>query len=114
MSLLPGTGRRRAGQRPGGCHARGRAGAGVPGTAGAAGSVSPCRGRGSAMREPTNHLPRDLQGLRYLDALDSGDLETVAALWEEASRDPELERMLAELDGALFVENAGANGRADA
>jgi hypothetical protein len=66
------------------------------------------------MREPRNHLPRDLQGLRYLDALDAGDLEAVAALWEEASRDPELERMLAELDGALLAEHAGANEQADA
>jgi hypothetical protein len=48
-----------------------------------------------------NHLRRDLQALRYLDALDAGDLETVAAMWEEASHDPELERTLAELDGAL-------------
>jgi hypothetical protein len=63
------------------------------------------------MSEPRDHLPRDLQALLYLDALDAGDLEAVAALWEQAGRDPELERMLAELDGTLFAEHAGA-GRA--
>jgi hypothetical protein len=49
--------------------------------------------------------------MRYLDALDAGDLEAVAALWEGASHDPELERRLAELDGAMLEEilgNAGA------
>jgi hypothetical protein len=66
------------------------------------------------MKEPRNHLPLDLKALRYLDALDAGDLEAVAALWDEASRDPQLERTLAELDDALFVEGAGANGKADA
>ena len=59
------------------------------------------------MNEPRNHLPRDLKVLRYLDALNSGDLEAVAALWEEASNDPELEQMLAEIDGAMFTEIPG-------
>jgi hypothetical protein len=49
-----------------------------------------------------NHLRRDLQALRYLDALDAGDLETIAAMWEEAGHDPELEQTLAELDGELL------------
>jgi hypothetical protein len=62
------------------------------------------------MNAPRDRLARDLQALRYLGALNAGDLETVAALWGEASRDPELERILAELDGALFVESAAANG----
>jgi hypothetical protein len=66
------------------------------------------------MNEPRNHLPHDLKALRYLDALDAGDLEAVAALWEEASLDPELERLLAELDQVLFLEEAGANWEADA
>jgi hypothetical protein len=65
------------------------------------------------MKEPQNHLPRDLKALRYLDALNAGDLEATSALWEEASHDPDLERMLAELDGALFVEEAGENRKAD-
>jgi hypothetical protein len=62
------------------------------------------------MKRPRGHLPRDLKALRYLDALNAGDLEAVAALWEEASRDPDLERVLAELDGALLVESLTANG----
>ena len=48
-----------------------------------------------------HHLPRDLAALHYLEALNAGNLETAAALWDEASRDPELERTLTELDGAL-------------
>jgi len=59
------------------------------------------------MNEPRDHLRRDFEALRYLDALDSGDMEAVAALWEEASGDPQLERVLAELDGALFAEGVG-------
>jgi hypothetical protein len=59
------------------------------------------------MKEPRNHLPGDLKALRYLDALNAGDLETVSALWDEASHDPELERILAELDGATFQEMLG-------
>jgi len=56
------------------------------------------------MKKPPNHLPRDLKALSYLDALNAGDLEALAELWEEAGYDPELERGLAELDGALFGE----------
>jgi hypothetical protein len=59
------------------------------------------------MNEPRNHLPRDLKLLRYLDALNAGDLEAVAALWEEASHDPELEKLLAEFDGAMFTAIPG-------
>jgi len=59
------------------------------------------------MKAPRNHLPLDLKALRYLDALNSGDLEAVSAVWEEAIHDPELERILAELDGAMFEEIPG-------
>ena len=59
------------------------------------------------MSNAPDHLKRDLRTLRYLDALDAGDLEAVADIWEGASRDSELELMLAELDGALFVEAQG-------
>ena len=51
-------------------------------------------------------LTHDLKALQYADTLDTGDLETVAALWDEASRDPRLEQVLIELDGALFDEEA--------
>ena len=66
------------------------------------------------MRERRNHLPSDLNALRYLDALNEGDLETVAALWEEASLDPELERILTEVDESLFVEEAAGLAKAEA
>jgi hypothetical protein len=56
------------------------------------------------VKKPANPLERDFKALRYLDALNAGDLEAVAGLWEEASHDPRLERVLAELDGALFAE----------
>jgi hypothetical protein len=59
------------------------------------------------MKEPRKHLPGDLKALRYLDALNAGDLEAVFDLWEEAFHDPVLERMLAELDGAMFREIQG-------
>jgi len=60
---------------------------------------------------PSRHrdLPRDLKALRYLDAIETGDLEAVAALWDEASYDPRLERMLAQLDGALIAEEIVAD-----
>jgi hypothetical protein len=49
--------------------------------------------------------------VRYLEALAAGDLEVVANLWVEASRDPELERTLTEIDGALFEEGDGSHSR---
>jgi hypothetical protein len=42
--------------------------------------------------------------VHYLDALDAGDLETVARLWERAAADPELERILGELTDGLALE----------
>ena len=59
------------------------------------------------MNDAPNHLPQDLEALRYLDAVDAGDLEAVAEAWERAGRDPELQQMLVELDGALFAEARG-------
>ena len=56
------------------------------------------------MNDAPDHLPRDLEALRYLDAVDAGDLEAVAEAWERAGRDPGLQEMLGELDDALFVE----------
>jgi hypothetical protein len=56
------------------------------------------------MNQTRRHLSGDLTALRYLDALNAGDLETVASLWEEATDDPQLERILAEVDESLFQE----------
>lgn len=60
------------------------------------------------MNKPDLHWSRDLLVLRYLDAVQLGDLETVAALWDEASRDADLERLLVGADGALYAESAAA------
>jgi hypothetical protein len=65
------------------------------------------------MNELRNHLPLDLKALHYMDALNAGDLEAVAALWAEAGADPELERVLTELDTALFFEAAHSSAQAD-
>jgi hypothetical protein len=46
----------------------------------------------------------DEVGLRFLDALDAGNLDAVGALWEQAAADPELERSLGELTDGLAVE----------
>jgi hypothetical protein len=62
------------------------------------------------MKERQTHLPGDFQALRYFDALNSGDLEAVAALWEEATDDPSLERMLTEIDEGMFQEIGGKPG----
>ncbi len=61
------------------------------------------------MNEPNNHLPGDLMALRYLEALNHGDLEAAAELWEEASQDPALEQRLAEVDETLFTEGAAGS-----
>lgn len=62
------------------------------------------------MTDPRDHLPIDLAALRYLDAVTTGDLQTVASLWEAASHDPRLEQSLAEIDAALVAESPQVNG----
>ena len=57
------------------------------------------------MNESPNFGSRDLDRLQYLNALDAGDLETVANFWERASHDPELESLLVELEAGLILEN---------
>ncbi len=53
--------------------------------------------------------------LRYLDALDAGDINTLAALWEQAAANPELEQVLGELtDGLAAEEGAWPSWEADA
>jgi hypothetical protein len=57
----------------------------------------------------------DEVGLRLLDALDAGDLGTVAALWERAAVEPDLERALGELtDGLAAEEGPEKTWQADA
>lgn len=59
------------------------------------------------MSQPRDRFWRERVGVRYLDALDAGDLDTVAALWEEAADDPELEALLHELNDGLYEEDGG-------
>jgi hypothetical protein len=42
--------------------------------------------------------------LRYLDALDAGDVATLAELWEQAAVHPQLEQVLGELTDGLAIE----------
>jgi len=46
--------------------------------------------------------------LRYLDALDVGDVNVLAELWEQAEVNPELEHMLGELTDGLAIEEGPA------
>jgi hypothetical protein len=46
--------------------------------------------------------------LRYLDALDSGDVNTLAELWKQAESNPELEHLLNELTDGLAIEEGPA------
>jgi hypothetical protein len=65
------------------------------------------------MNERPRNLINDLEALRYLDALEAGDLEGIAARWEQASREADRESMLAELDEALFDEQVAAHREVD-
>lgn len=42
--------------------------------------------------------------VKYLDALESGDVDAVAAVWAEAGQSPELERLLCDLSEGLAGE----------
>lgn len=61
------------------------------------------------MNQHSSHRARDLVALLYVEAVQACDLETVAALWDDASQDPELERLLIEIDGALIDEVSRAS-----
>lgn len=53
--------------------------------------------------------------LRYLDALDCGDVVALAEMWEQAAVEPQLEQVLSELtDGIAAEEGLDAAWRADA
>ena len=56
------------------------------------------------MSERENQLRLDLFALHYLEAIESGDLDGVAALWAEAAEDPELEHVLHELNDVLAAD----------
>jgi hypothetical protein len=59
------------------------------------------------LHPPSGEPPRPARewaALRYLDALEAGDLEAVAAFWEQAAADPALERMLGEVTDGVAEE----------
>jgi hypothetical protein len=58
---------------------------------------------------------RERMAVRYLDALDAGDLDTVVSLWEQAATDDELNALLQELSEGLEAEEGiGADFATDA
>lgn len=53
--------------------------------------------------------------LRYLDALDAGDLDALVELWERTPENPQMEQVLVELtDGLAVEEGVDAAWQADA
>lgn len=59
------------------------------------------------MSRPADAWWRERVALRYLDALDADDYQTLAHLWRAACSDPELLALLLELDQGLMDEEAG-------
>jgi hypothetical protein len=51
------------------------------------------------------HSTWAVTALRYLDALDAADVDALAALWEQATTNPELERVLGESTDGLADED---------
>ncbi len=56
------------------------------------------------MSAHTDRFWRERMAVRYLDALDAGDLEAIVELWDQAAADPELEALLHELNDGLHAE----------
>jgi len=67
------------------------------------------------MTVPADRDWRECAAMDYLDALDAGDFEALAALWERAAEDAELEAFLRDLGEGLYeTEGPGADFEADA
>jgi len=67
------------------------------------------------MTGPADREWRERAAMDYLDALDAGDAEAFARLWERAASDPELEEFLRDLgEGLLEAEGPGSDFAADA
>jgi len=58
------------------------------------------------MKPNDRRLRLDLAAARYLDALERDDFDTMAALWQLAVADPELEVVLGEVHAGLIEEQA--------
>lgn len=57
------------------------------------------------MTEPERTIEWETTTLRYLDALDTGDVAVLAELWEQAAVNPQLEQVLGELTDGLAAED---------
>ena len=55
------------------------------------------------MNQDQDQLRLDLMAVRYLEAAERGDLDTIADLWAAAATDPDLELLLHELNEELAV-----------
>jgi hypothetical protein len=55
------------------------------------------------MKQDQDKLRLDRLAVRYLEATERGDLDTIADLWAAAAADPELETLLHELNEELTV-----------
>jgi carbon storage regulator len=54
------------------------------------------------MSNRADEIHREKIGLRFIAALDDGDLETLASLWEKAVEDADLGRLFCELTEAVY------------
>jgi hypothetical protein len=55
------------------------------------------------MNQDQDQIRLDLMAVRYLEATERGDLDTIADLWAAAAANPELELLLHELNEELTV-----------
>ena len=55
------------------------------------------------MNQDRHHIRLDLMAVRYLEATERGDLDTITDLWAAAASNPELELLLHELNEELTV-----------
>jgi hypothetical protein len=55
------------------------------------------------MSSDQDQLRLDRMAVRYLEAVEQGDLDTIAGLWADAADDPEVVLLLEELNEALTV-----------
>jgi len=58
------------------------------------------------MIDNDRRLQLDLAAARYLEALERDDLDTMAALWQRAALEPDLEAVLREVHAGLIEEQA--------
>jgi diguanylate cyclase (GGDEF)-like protein len=52
-------------------------------------------------------LRRDAALVRYVEAVERGDLDTLAAIWQQAEADPSLEKVLVGFNDELLLESTG-------